>query len=558
MNILGISCHYHDSAACLVQDGKIISAAEEERFNRIKHSSIFPIESINFCLQRANISVYDIDYVVFYEKPYLKFQRVVISHIKSWPFSMKNFLETMPNWLDDRLILPVLLKNEIGYEGKTLFIKHHLSHAASTFYASKFQKAAILTSDGVGEFSTMTLGIGDNNKIKILKELQYPNSLGLLYSAITSYLGFRANNGEGKVMALSDYGSPKYLQKFKKIIKVKQDGSFSINRRYFNFNSGRRMFTRKFESDFGKSRKNNEELQQEHYDMAATLQQITEDILIKSTNHLHKITKLDNLCCAGGTFLNCVANTKILSNTPFKKLFIQPAAGDSGAALGAALFVNNHILNNKIRYPMENTYIGPDFEDYKIERYLKNQGITYKKMTDSELTKSIAKKIAEDQIVGWFQGRMEFGPRALGNRSILANPNNSDMKKLLNNKVKNREFFRPYGVSILEEESKKWFDMDCESPFMLLIEKIKPNKKNLIKSALHVNNTSRLHTVNKKENPLYYDLIKQFFKFTNIPMVINTSFNNQEPIVCSYKDAYNCFIKTKMDCLVLGNYIIEK
>lgn len=560
MNILGISCFYHDSAACLVKDGKIISAVQEERFNRKKNSSDFPVQSINFCLQSADLTVYDIDYVVFYEKPFLKFQRVVLSHLRSYPFSIKNFLRVMPHWLDDRLIIPLILKKEIGYNGKVLFIEHHLAHAASAFFVSPFEEAVVITSDGVGEWATTTIGEGRNNEIQISKELHYPNSLGLLYSAITTYLGFEANRGEGKVMALSDYGKPVYVDKLKEIITIKLDGSFSINTKYFSFNEGTRMYSNKFVKTFGKPRLPGAKIEQRHYDIAASLQKIIEEILLLIANEAYKKTKLTNLCLAGGTFLNCVANSEILKKTSFKNMFIQPAAGDSGGAIGAALYTYHTLLKEPRKHIMRDAYLGPKFSSTQIKRHLLNKNAKFKEFKNhQDLIKQVAEKIAQDKIIGWFQGGMEWGPRALGHRSILANPCNPSMKDILNEKVKHREWFRPYGVSIIREELNNFFDMDIDSPFMLLVGKVKESKKGLIPSAIHVDGTSRIQTITKEDNDVFYELVKEFKNITNIPMIINTSFNdNNEPIVCTPEDAYSCFTKTKMDYLVLGNFFIEK
>lgn len=559
MNILGISCFYHDSAACVVKDGKVVSAAQEERFNREKNSSDFPILSINACLQAADLTTYDLDYVGFYEKPFLKFQRVILSHLKSYPFSIKNFLKVMPHWLDDRLIIPLILKKELGYEGKVLFVKHHLAHAASAFFASPFQEASIITSDGVGEWATTTVGEGKNNEIRIFKELHYPNSLGLLYSAITTYLGFEANRGEGKVMALADYGKPTYLNKLKEIVITQPDGSFKIDPGYFGFNEGSKMYSNKFIRMFGKPRLPKTEIEERHFDIAASLQKLVEEILVQIAKCAYK-KDADNLCLAGGTFLNCVANSKILEETKFKRVFIQPAAGDSGGAMGIALYIYHSLLKNPRAYTMTNTSLGPKFSSTQIRRCLLNNKANFKEFEkSSNLISHVAKEISQDKIIGWFQGGMEWGPRALGHRSILANPYNPSMKDILNEKVKHREWFRPYGIAILKEELNKFFDLNVESPFMLLVGKVKESKKDLIPSAVHINGTSRIQTVTKEDNDIFYDLVEEFNSITNIPMIINTSFNdNNEPIVCTPEDAYSCFMKTKMDCLVLGDFFIEK
>lgn len=559
MNVLGISCFYHDSAACLVKDGKVIAAASEERFNRQKNSPDFPIQAINFCLQAAGLTVYDIDYLGFYEKPYLKFYRVILSHLWAYPFSFKNFLDTIPNWLQDRLIMPLIFKKEVGFDGQTIFIKHHLSHAASTFLVSPFDEAVILTADAVGEWATMTYGIGKGNKIKILKEVHFPDSLGLLYTAVTTYLGFEALEGEGKVMGLAGYGKPRYLDKFKEIAKVHPDGSFRIDQRFFGFNQGSRMYSRKFVKLFGKERKTGEEIEERHCDIAASLQRFTEDTLIHILRKVHKDFDINKLCLAGGLFLNCVANGRIMEETPFEEVFIQPAAGDSGGALGVASYIYNTLLGNPRNYAMVDAYLGPDFSNSQIRKILINQSLNFKELTDDSLIKYIAEKIFQDKVIGWFQGRMEFGPRALGNRSILANPCNPDMKDILNSKVKNRESFRPYAPAVLEERAADYFKAEQFSPFMLLAVKVRENREAMIPAVTHIDGTARAQTVNKMTNPKFWSLIKAFGDISGIPMVINTSFNlHGEPIVCSPGDALNVFLKSKMDVLVLGNFVLEK
>ena len=559
MNILGISCFYHDSAASLIQDGKIIAAVQEERFTRVKGTASFPLNAIDCCLMMGGLSLYDIDYIAFYEKPFLKFSRAIISHLKSYPFSFKNFLDTMPNWLDDRLILPLLCKRRFGFEGKTLFVKHHLSHAASTFLVSPFEEAAILTVDGVGEWATACFGVGKGNSIKILKEICFPDSLGLLYTAVTTYLGFRTLTGEGKVMALAGYGKPIYLDKLREIVQVKEDGSFRLNDSFFCFNHGFRMYSRKFIKAFGRERKTEEEIEERHCDIAASLQNFIEETLIKISRHVYNETKSNKLCLAGGVFLNCVVNTKILKETPFKEIFIQPAAGDSGGALGTALYVYHSVLRKPRFYTMTDAYLGPEFLPNQIKRLLLKRKINFKEFEQGELVKYVAQKISQDKVIAWFQGRMEWGPRALGNRCILANPANPEMKDILNKKVKHRENFRPYGVSILLEELSNYFDLDIPSPFMLLVSKVKESKKNLIPSAVHVDGTSRIQTITKKDNGIFYELVKEFQNISGIPMIINTSFNiDNGPIVCSPEDAYSCFLNTNIGYLVLGNCVVEK
>jgi len=559
MNILGISCYYHDSAACLLQDGKIVAAAQEERFNREKYSSAFPINAINFCLQFKDLTIYDVDYIGFYEKPYLKFARVTVDHLRSWPFSLKNFLDVMPNWLSDRLIIPITLKKELGYKEKVLFIKHHLSHAASTFLVSPFEESAILTVDGMGEWATTTFGFGRENNIKILKEIDYPDSLGLLYATVTTYLGFKVFEGEGKVMGLASYGKPKYIDKFREIITVKPDGSFKLDPGFFSFNKSFKMYNKKFVKTFGEERNPEDKIEERHHDIAASLQKFVEETLVTIARNLHNETKMDNLCLAGGVFLNCVANSKILEETPFKEIFIQPAASDSGGALGVSAYIYHSILGKPRDYIMTDAYLGPEFSSKQIKRTLLNSGLNFKEFTDSELVKNIANKISLNQIVGWFQGRMELGPRALGNRSILANPCNPDMPELLNTKVKKRESFRPYAPSVLEERSAEFFQLKGSSPFMLLSPRVKEEKKTVIPAVTHVDGTARVQTVSKSTNPKFWQLIKEFENITGVPVVLNTSFNLRgESIVCTPQEAINCFRRSQMDCLVLGNYVVDK
>lgn len=559
MNILGISCFYHDSAACIVSDGEVIAAASEERFNRNKSSPVFPINAINFCIQKANLSVYDIDYIGFYEKPFLKFYRVLLSHLRAYPFSFKNFMDTMPSWLKERLVIPLLLKQELGYNGRVLFIKHHLSHAASSFLVSPFEEAAILTADGLGEWATMSFGQGKGKDIKIIREMHYPNSLGLVYTAVTTYLGFEALTGEGKVMGMAGYGKACYADKFREMVDLKPDGSFMVDQGFFGFNKGSRMYTGNFVKALGNERKPQDKIEQRHYDIAASLQKFTEDILIAIAGNLHKQTGLDKLCLAGGLFLNCLANSKIIENTGFKEVFVQPAAGDSGGALGAALYIYHSILKNEKNYVMRDACLGPDFSAKQMQRALVNSGISFRQMDDEGLFKYVAKQISEDKIIGWFQGRMEFGPRALGNRSILANPACPRMKELLNSKVKKREPFRPYAPAVLKEKAGDFFEARQFSPFMLLAAKVRDDKISIIPAVTHIDKTARVEVVDKGINPRLWQLIREFENLTGIPLLINSSFNLRgEPIVCCPEDAISCFQRSQMDCLVLGNYVVER
>lgn len=559
MNILGISCFYHDAAACLLQDGKITAAASEERFNRRKNSPLFPINAVNFCLQRGGLTAGEIDYVGFYEQPYLKFYRVLLSHLRAYPFSFKNFLATMPDWLRERLTLPLLLKNELGYEGEVFFIKHHLSHAASAFLVSPFEEAAILTADGVGEWATMALGAGKAGQIRMIKESHFPDSLGLFYTAITTYLGFEALNGEGKVMGLAGYGEPVYLEKLKEMVSVKPDGSLRLDQSFFGFNKGSRMYSGKLVRALGKERAPENKIEQRHCDIASSLQKFTEDVLIKAANNLYRETRLDKLCLAGGLFLNCIANNKILEHTPFKEVFVQPAAGDSGGALGVASYIYHSLLGKERNYVMDDACLGPDFSRTRIRRALVNAGINFREMEDGDLFKYAAGLILQDKIVGWFQGQMEFGPRALGNRSLLANPCNPGMKDILNSKVKKREPFRPYAPVVLEERADEFFRIKQSSPFMLIAGSVREEKAAVIPAVTHVDKTARVQTLSRKANPRLWQLIKEFEQLTGIPLLINTSFNLRgEPIVCTPEDAVSCFKRSRMDCLILDNCIAER
>lgn len=559
MYILGISCFYHDSSACLLKDGIVVAAAQEERFNRDKYSPVFPIQSINFCLQQAGITSYDIDHITFYEKMYLKFERTILSHIVGFPFTFKNFLETMPLWLKDRLVVPLYIKEELTYSKKISFVKHHLSHAASSFFLSGFDDAAILTVDGVGEYATATFGHAKGIDIDIMKEISYPHSLGLLYSIVTAYLGFRVFSGEGKVMALAEFGNPIYLDKFREVIEIKNDGSFYLDTNFFSFNRGEKMHGQKFIELFGDERKENESIEQRHLDIACSLQKITEEVLILMAKHVYSITKSKNLCLAGGVFLNVTANSRILNETPFENVYIQPAAGDAGSAIGSALFYHHCVLRNEKKNKLINASLGPSFSNSQIEVILKNKRLKYIKFDDENLLIDCAANlISSGKVVGWFNGRMEFGPRALGNRSMLADPRSTKMKDWLNGTIKNRESFRPFGASVLFEQVANWFEFKDESPYMLHVASIKKNKINEIPAVCHVNNTSRIQTLTKEANGRYYKLVDKFYKITGVPMVLNTSLNDSEPIVNTPTQAIDLFIRTQMDSLVIEDFIVEK
>lgn len=559
MYILGISCFYHDSSACLLKDGVIVAAAQEERFNRDKYSPVFPIQSINFCLQQAGITSYDIDHITFYEKMYLKFERTILSHVVGFPYTFTNFLETMPLWLKDRLIVPLYIKEELTYSKNISFVKHHMSHAASSFFLSGFEQAAILTVDGVGEYASATYGFANGIDIEIYKEISYPHSLGLLYSIVTAYLGFRVFSGEGKVMALAEYGEPNFLSQFKKIIEIRDDGSFYMNLDFFSFNRGEKMHNKKFEELFGEERKENDSIEKRHLDIASSLQKVTEEILLKMANHVYQVTKSKNLCLAGGVFLNVTANSRILNETPFENVYIQPAAGDAGSAIGSALFYHHCVLRNTQKNKLLNASLGPSYSNGQIEVLLKNKRLKYVKLDlEEKLIEKTANLIAEGKVVGWFTGRMEFGPRALGNRSMLADPRSSTMRDWLNQTIKNRESFRPFGASVLLEEVSECFDFSDESPYMLHVANIKEKYLKKIPAVCHVNNTSRIQTVTENANGRYYRLIKKFYELTGVPMILNTSLNDSEPIVNTPNQAIELFMRTKMDVLVIEDFVVEK
>lgn len=559
MYILGISCFYHDASACLIKDGVVIAAAQEERFNHDKYSPVFPIQSINFCLQQANITSYDLDHITFYEKMYLKFERTILSHVVGFPFTLKNFMDTMPLWLKDRLIVPLYIKDELTYNKKIWFIKHHLSHAASSYFLSPFDEAAVLTVDGVGEYASATYGYAKGNKIEIKKEISYPHSLGLLYSIVTAYLGFRVFAGEGKVMALAEFGEDTYRKEFEEIIDIRADGSFCLNLKYFSFNRGEKMHNKKFIELFGEERAENDVITDRHKNIAATLQRVTEEAVLKMANHLYEVTKCKNLCLAGGVFLNVTANSRILNETPFENVYIQPAAGDAGSAIGSALYLYHSLLKNEVRRPLLNASLGPEYSNSQIEIILKNKHLKYTKVNSSEeLAKTVARHLADEKVVAWFQGRMEFGPRALGNRSILADPRSKKMKDWLNLTIKHREDFRPFGASVLRESVSEFFDFNSDSPYMLYVAPIKEQYRDVLPAIAHINGTSRIQTVTQAENGRYYDVIKEFGNLTKVPMLLNTSLNDTEPIVCTPQQAIDLFLRTKMDFLAIEDFIVEK
>jgi len=561
MHILGISCYYHDAAAALINNGKLMVCAEEERFTRIKHDNSFPINAINFCLDETGLDRSKLNYVVFHEKPLVKFDRIVQTFIDTYPFGYISFWKMVPSWLNEKLNIEKIIRKKINYKGKILYCDHHTSHAASTFFLSPFNKAAIMTVDGVGEWTTASLKVGINNKILPIKEIHFPSSLGLLYSTLTAYLGFRVNEDEYKIMGLAAYGKPKYYKHFLKLIEIEEDGSFKLNMKYFDYRVKSRMWSKELEKLLGSSREPDERIKRRHADVAATLQKVTEEVYFKMANHLYRIAKMKNLCIAGGVALNCIANGKLYEKTPFKRIFVQPQAGDGGCSLGAAYFAWNQLLDNPRNYEMQHTYHGPRFVNEEIGDFLKKNKVDYEFLKTQILIKKAAKLLSRNKTIGWFQDRMEWGPRALGNRSILANPKPKWMKDRVN-EIKRREPFRPFAGSVLQEKVHEYFEVPEKkhySPFMVFAFGVKKEKIKNIKSITHVDGTCRIQTVNKKSNEIYYKLIKEFYKLTDIPVILNTSFNLRgEPIVCKPEEAYEDFIKTNMDYLVLGNYLVTK
>ena len=592
-SILGISAYYHDSAAAILVDGKIIAAAQEERFTRIKHDSSYPFNAVEFVLKHSNLKLNDLDNIIFYEKPFLKFERLLETYTAFAPKGFKQFSKAMPLWLKEKLFQKKLLVSELKRhdsnfkdESKLFFSDHHLSHAASAFYPSPFEEAIVLTADGVGEWATTTVAIGKNNNLKIKKEIHFPHSLGLLYSAFTYYIGFKVNSGEYKLMGLAPYGKPIYSDKIiNNLIDIKDDGSFWLDQDYFNYATGLTMTNDKFHNLFGQKPRDpkKEQLTEFHMDIAASIQQVTEDIMLKLARSIKQEYNLPNLCLAGGVALNCVANGKILKEKIFENIWIQPAAGDAGGSLGAALALW-HLEFNKPRNvnpndDMEGSYLGPEFPNDRIEKYLNDIGANFEIYDENEFIKKVVEALSEGKAIGWFQGRMEFGPRALGARSIIADPRSDSMQKNLNLKVKYRESFRPFAPSIINENVSEWFDINCESPYMLTVgnvssEKcIKMNKdeeklfgieklnikRSEIPAVTHVDYSARIQTVSKNRNPKYYKLLNEFNKKTGCPIVVNTSFNVRgEPIVNTPEDAFKCFMGTELDVLAIENCFLEK
>lgn len=586
MNILGISAFYHDSAACLVVDGEIVSAAQEERFTRKKHDFSFPRNAVEYCLRSKSLEVKDLDFVAFYDKPFIKFERILETYLAYAPSGLASFIKAMPLWIKRKLWMREIIKKELGFDRKIIFTRHHQSHAASAFFPSPFTEAALLTLDGVGEWATAVFGVGRDNNICIQEEIRFPHSLGLFYSAFTYYLGFKVNSGEYKVMGLAPYGEPRYKDLIlSELIDLKADGSFKLNMKYFNYCAGLTMTNNKFNKLLGgKPREPGSQLTQRHMDLARSVQEVTEEVMLRMAKYVYRRTGCKNLCLAGGVALNCVGNGRIFREGPFENIWIQPASGDAGGALGAALFVWYQYLENKReadsrRDFQQGSYLGPQFSNEDIENYLKKNNLSYIKLEEQDLLEKTADLIAAQKVIGWFQGRMEFGPRALGNRSILGDARSVKMQEIINLKIKFRESFRPFAPSVLRERAGDFFELDKESPYMLLTAPVKESirhklspeetalegidrlrvSRSAIPAVTHVDYSARIQTVNKEMNSLYYRLIEKFYEKYDCPVIINTSFNVRgEPIVCTPDDAYKCFMRTNMDYLVMGSYLLEK
>lgn len=585
MHILGISAYYHDSAAALLADGEIIAAAQQERFSRVKHDLRFPNDAIEYCLREAGIGINDVDYVVFYDKPLIKFERLLMTFLGTAPRGIRNFFDQMPPWLKEKMLMRATIRRELKYEGTILFSTHHLSHAAAAFFPSPYEEAAFITVDGVGEWETTTIGAGRGNKVELLRVINFPHSLGLLYSAFTYFTGFRVNSGEYKLMGLAPYGEPRYVDVIKReLINIKEDGSYRLNMAYFDYCAGRRMTNARFAKLFGgPHRRPESKITQREMDIAKSIQVVTEEVMLKIARHAHELTGAKYLAIAGGVGLNCVANGKVLRQGPFEDIWIQPASGDAGNALGAALFAWHQVLDKpRTAHPRRQkaSCLGPHFDDAEVQAYLDREGIPYAKLSPEELPRHVAELIASNKVVGWFQGRMEFGPRALGSRSILGDPRSREMQSVLNLKIKFRESFRPFAPTVLREHADEYFDLNgAESPYMLLTTSVKADhlcrlteeekhaqgfeKLKVIRSDVpaitHVDNSARVQTVMREDNPLYYDMIRAFYEKTGCPLIINTSFNVRgEPIVCTPEHAYTCFMRTRMDYLCMGSFLLDK
>ena len=586
MYILGISAYYHDAASAILKDGDILAAAQEERFTRKKHDSNFPKNAIRYCLKEAGISVRDLGYVAFYDKPFIKFERILETYLAYAPVGIHSFIKAIPLWIKKKVWMKELIKKELGYEGKIIFPEHHESHAASAFFPSPFKEAAILTMDGVGEWTTASLGEGKDNLVTLRKEIKFPHSLGLLYSAFTYYTGFKVNSGEYKLMGLAPYGEPRYKGLIlDKLIDLKPDGSFKLDMKYFNYCAGLTMTNERFNKLFGgPPRKPESKLTQRDMDLARSIQMVTEEVMLRMARHVHEFTGNENLVLAGGVALNCVGNGRILRESPFKDIWIQPAAGDAGGALGAALFTwyqylgNDRVANGETDF-QKGSYLGPEYKTNGIIEFLKSKNAPYTEIKNEEIPTRIVDLIADGKVIGWFQNRMEFGPRALGSRSIIGDARSPKMQEVMNLKIKFRESFRPFAPSVLEEKTSDYFELEKKSPYMLFVAPVKETKRRRIRkddenffgfaklniarseipAVTHVDYSARVQTVSRKTNSLYYDMIKKFDEKYHCPVIINTSFNVRgEPIVASPEDAYLCFMRTNMDYLIMGNTLLEK
>ena len=587
MNILGISAFYHDSAACLVRNGRIIAAAQEERFTREKHDASFPKHAVDYCLREGGIGVGDLDYVAFYEKPFLKFDRILHSYLAYAPAGLQSFLMAIPLWIRERVWMKELIRRELGCDCKIFFPEHHESHAASAFFPSPFSEGAFLTIDGVGEWTTTSYGTGRGNRIQMQAELRFPHSLGLLYSAFTYFTGFKVNSGEYKLMGLAPYGEPKYVDLIlRELIDLKEDGSFRLNMKYFNYGVGLTMTNAAFDLLFGRApRKPESKLTQSDMDLARSIQDVTDEIMLRMARHLRKETGQQDLCLAGGVALNCVANGQILRERIFERIWIQPAAGDAGGALGAALFTWHQILDNDRKVDEDardsqcGSYLGPSYSSEEIRNFLQTKTIPFTEVTDGQLPEKIADLIQAQKVIGWFYGRMEFGPRALGARSIIGDARSPEMQELMNLKIKFRESFRPFAPAVLWEKSSRWFELETESPYMLLVAPIAKGRRrettaeeqqrfgleklltirSEIPAVTHVDYSARIQTVTEDHQSMFYRMVKCFDEKYGCPVIINTSFNVRgEPIVATPEDAYTCFMRTNMDYLLLGNFLLEK
>ena len=586
MNILGISAFYHDSAACLVKDGTIVAAAQEERFTRKKHDPDLPRKAIEYCLKESGLAINDIDYVAFYDKPLLKFERLLETYLSTAPKGFTSYARAMPLWLKEKLWIPDAIRNELSYDGEVLFTEHHQSHAASAFYPSPYQEAAILTIDGVGEWTTNSLGVGSGNSFKIIREIKFPHSIGLLYSAFTYFTGFKVNSGEYKVMGLAPYGEPKYAQAiYDNLLDLKEDGSYHLNLKYFNYMSGLSMTNDGFDAIFDGPRRTPETpLTQREMDLAASIQVVVEECMLRQASYLHRETGLKNLVMAGGVALNCVGNGKLLAQGPFENIWIQPAAGDAGGALGAALctwygYCDKPRETNERTDLQKASQLGPSYSDKEALQELAQFGAVCRTLDNDDLFETTATLLSEEKVVGWFQGRMEFGPRALGNRSILGDPRSTKMQATMNLKIKFRESFRPFAPAVMREHVSEYFELDCDSPYMLLVAPVQKNRrvemttdqeqlfgiaklnvpKSDIPAVTHVDYSARVQTVTLSQHPRFYKLLSAFKAKTGCPVLVNTSFNVRgEPIVCTPSDAYACFMRTDMDALVIGNVVMLK